>query len=100
MFFAAEMPNDKSELESEHYKKRRSTYLDLGASPARVELQGEVLFSSDGHVLRTAHATFANGKVFSNAAVQVEGDRMRLHGYDGFNYVLADGQLIYWGRSG
>ena len=98
VFFAAEMPNDKSELESEHYKKRRSTYLDLGASPARVELQGGVLFASDGHVLRTTHATFANGKMFSDAVVQIEGGRMRLHGHDGFSYVLADGQLTLLGE--
>ena len=74
------------------------TYLDLGASPARVELQGEVLFASDGHVLRTTHATFANGKMFSDAAVQIEGGRMRLHGHDGFSYVLTDGQLTLLGE--
>ena len=42
-FFATEMPNDKGES----YKKR-NTYLDLGASPAKVELQGDVLFASEG----------------------------------------------------
>lgn len=98
MFFAAEMPNDKSELESEHYKKRRSTPFDLSASPARVELQGEVMLTSDGHVLRTERATFADGKVFSDAAVQIEGGSLSLQGYDGFSYVLADGQLTLLGE--
>ncbi len=70
--------------------------LELGR--ARVELQGEVLFASEGHVLRTTRATFAHGKVFSDAAVQIEGGGMRLHGHDGFSYVLADGQLTLLGE--
>lgn len=72
--------------------------LDFGASPVRIELQGEVLFASEGHVLRTTRATFAQGVVFSDAAVQIEGGSMRLHGHDGFSYVLADRRLTLRGE--
>ena len=72
--------------------------LDFGASPVRIELQGEVLFVSEGHVLRTTRATFAQGRVFSDAAVQIEGGSMRLYGHDGFSYVLADKRLTLQGE--
>ena len=127
VFFAAEMPDDESERESEPRSKEResnaavgnarllarsshsgmrsgtqqkprSTHLDLGAPPAQVELEGEVTLISDEHVLRTEWATFADGKVFSDAAVQIEGSRLNLRGHDGFIYVLADGKLTLLGE--
>ena len=94
VFFAAEMPDDESERES----GKKLAELDLGAPPAQVELEGEVTLISDEHVLRTKWATFADGKVFSDAAVQIEGSRLNLHGHDGFIYVLADGKLTLLGE--
>ena len=70
----------------------------LDVPPTRVELQGKVVFAVERQVLRTARATFAAGKLFSDAPVQIEGNGVNLRSSKGFSYVLANKQLLLSGE--
>lgn len=70
----------------------------LDVQPTQVELQGEVVFAAGGQVLRTARATFAAGKLFSDAPVQVAGGGVNMRSSKGFSYGLADKQLLLAGE--
>lgn len=70
----------------------------LDVQPTQIELQGEVVFAAEGQVLRTARATFAAGKLFSDAPVQVAGDGVNMRSSKGFSYVWANKQLVLLGE--
>ena len=70
----------------------------LATQPTQVELQGNVVFAAAGQVLHTTRATFAAGKLFSDAPVQVTGAGVNMHSSKGFSYVLADKQLSLSGE--